>query len=61
MGVALETNNIHAPNEHFSMDCFKLGFLVITNILTRLSQRVEQEKDGLCGNSAEQERRIEKR
>ena len=57
MGVALETNNIHAPNEHFSMDCFKLGFLVITNILTRLSQR----EDDLCGNSAEQERRIEKR
>lgn len=60
MGVALETNNIHAPNEHFSMDCFKLGFLVIINLLTRLSQRVEQERNDLCGNSAEQKRRVEK-
>ncbi len=41
MGVALGTDNIHAPNEHFRIDCFKLGFLVMTNILTRLSQRVE--------------------
>ncbi|VHO03664.1 dipeptidase [Candidatus Rhabdochlamydia sp. T3358] len=60
MGVGLPTNNIHAPNEHFSMDCFKLGFLVMTNLLTRLSQRVEQREEDLCGNSAEQERRIEK-
>lgn len=42
MGVALGTDNIHAPNEHFRMDCFKLGFLVMTNILTRLSQRVKE-------------------
>jgi acetylornithine deacetylase/succinyl-diaminopimelate desuccinylase-like protein len=41
MGVALSTDNIHAPNEHFSMDCFKLGFLVMTNILQRLSQKTE--------------------
>lgn len=60
MGVALETDNIHAPNEHFSMECFKLGFLVMTNLLTRLSQRVEQGEDGLCGNSIEQERRIKR-
>lgn len=41
MGVALETDNIHAPNEHFRMDCFKLGFLVIVSILQKLSQRAE--------------------
>ncbi|KAG6558964.1 Succinyl-diaminopimelate desuccinylase [Candidatus Rhabdochlamydia oedothoracis] len=45
MGVSLSTNNIHAPNEHFSLECFKLGFLVMTNIFTRLSEQGDKEKD----------------
>lgn len=39
MGVALSSDNIHAPNEHFRVECFKLGFLVMISILHRLSQK----------------------
>lgn len=51
IGVALGTDNIHAPNEHFSMDCFKLGFLVMISIFTQLSQRKDYGEDGLCESS----------
>ena len=37
IGVGLDTDDIHAPNEHFGLDRFKLGFLVVGQILARLS------------------------
>jgi acetylornithine deacetylase/succinyl-diaminopimelate desuccinylase-like protein len=33
MGVGLSTDNIHAPNEHFSIDRLKKGFYIITQTL----------------------------
>lgn len=33
MGVGLDTDNIHAPNEHFSIDRFRKGFLSVIHIL----------------------------
>ena len=33
MGVGLDTDNIHAPNEHFSLDRFEKGFYSIVHIL----------------------------
>jgi acetylornithine deacetylase/succinyl-diaminopimelate desuccinylase-like protein len=33
MGVGLDTDNIHAPNEHFGLDRFEQGFLIMGNIL----------------------------
>lgn len=33
MGVGLDTDNIHAPNEHFSIERFKKGFLSVIHIL----------------------------
>ncbi|HRW58856.1 MAG TPA: M20/M25/M40 family metallo-hydrolase [Chlamydiales bacterium] len=33
MGTALPTDNIHAPNEHFMMEQFQKGFLVVANML----------------------------
>ncbi len=33
MGMGLDTDDIHAPNEHFGLDRFELGFLLMTNIL----------------------------
>ena len=33
MGVGLDTDNIHAPNEHFSLDRFRKGFMSIIHIL----------------------------
>lgn len=36
MGVALDTDNIHAPNENFDMERFQKGFLIIGNTLERL-------------------------
>jgi acetylornithine deacetylase/succinyl-diaminopimelate desuccinylase-like protein len=35
IGVGLDEDDIHAPNEHFGMDQFKLGVLLMTNILMR--------------------------
>ncbi|MES2345685.1 MAG: M20/M25/M40 family metallo-hydrolase [Chlamydiota bacterium] len=35
IGVGLDGDDIHAPNEHFGMDRFRLGMLLMTNILTR--------------------------
>jgi acetylornithine deacetylase/succinyl-diaminopimelate desuccinylase-like protein len=37
IGTALAQDNIHAPNEHFGLDRFKRGFLVIGGILGTLS------------------------
>lgn len=33
MGVGLDTDNIHAPNEHFSIERFRKGFLSVIHIL----------------------------
>jgi acetylornithine deacetylase/succinyl-diaminopimelate desuccinylase-like protein len=33
MGVGLDTDNIHAPNEHFSLERFRKGFLSVIHIL----------------------------
>ncbi|MBN2479792.1 MAG: dipeptidase [Parachlamydiales bacterium] len=38
IGVALSTDNIHAPNEHFGLDRFEKGFLTCSNILTILGR-----------------------
>jgi acetylornithine deacetylase/succinyl-diaminopimelate desuccinylase-like protein len=37
IGVGLEEDDIHAPNEHFGLDRFELGYLIIARILCRLS------------------------
>ncbi len=37
LGTALGTDKIHAPNEHFSVSCFKMGYLMITQFVERLS------------------------
>ncbi len=36
IGVGLADDDIHAPNEHFGLDRFELGFLTIGRILARL-------------------------
>nr|NGX48107.1 hypothetical protein [Chlamydiota bacterium] len=33
MGFGLDTDNIHAPNEHFGLDRFEQGFLTMGRIL----------------------------
>ncbi len=37
IGVGLSDDDIHAPNEHFGLDRFELGFLTMGRILSRLS------------------------
>lgn len=37
MGVGLPDDDIHAPNEHFGLDRFELGYLIIGRILSLLS------------------------
>jgi acetylornithine deacetylase/succinyl-diaminopimelate desuccinylase-like protein len=37
IGVGLAGDDIHAPNEHFGLDRFELGYLTIGRILARLS------------------------
>lgn len=37
MGMGLADDDIHAPNEHFGLDRFELGFLTMTKILELLS------------------------
>jgi acetylornithine deacetylase/succinyl-diaminopimelate desuccinylase-like protein len=37
IGVGLAGDDIHAPNEHFGLDRFELGYLTIGRILSRLS------------------------
>ena len=36
LGVALSSDKIHAPNEHFSISRLKKGYLVITQLIERL-------------------------
>ncbi len=38
-GFALDTDNIHAPNEHFSWECFKKGFLTVSTLLRKLTEK----------------------
>jgi acetylornithine deacetylase/succinyl-diaminopimelate desuccinylase-like protein len=37
IGVSLDTDDIHAPNEHFSLKQLKDGFLSMGRILGRMS------------------------
>ncbi len=37
IGTALPSDKIHAPNEHFSIDQFKKGYLVITQLIEKLA------------------------
>lgn len=37
IGLGLPSDDIHAPNEHFGLDRFELGFLTMGRILSRLS------------------------
>jgi acetylornithine deacetylase/succinyl-diaminopimelate desuccinylase-like protein len=37
MGFGLPQDNIHAPDEHFGLDRFEMGFLTVARILSRLS------------------------
>ena len=37
IGVGLSNDDIHAPNEHFGLDRFEMGYLIIGRILSRLS------------------------
>ncbi len=37
MGMGLAEDDIHAPNEHFGLDRFKLGFLTVCKIVEKLS------------------------
>lgn len=41
MGVGLDSDDIHAPNEHFGLDRFELGYLVIGRTLSLLSAERE--------------------
>lgn len=38
MGVSLDEDDIHAPNEHFGLDQFYQGYQVMTSFLTRLNR-----------------------
>ena len=37
-GFALDTDNVHAPNEHFEWECFKKGFMTVALMLWKISQ-----------------------
>lgn len=39
IGMGLAEDDIHAPNEHFGLDRFELGYLVLGRILSRLSSQ----------------------
>lgn len=41
IGVGLADDDIHAPNEHFGLDRFELGYLTIGRILGRLSEEMK--------------------
>ncbi|MGE5196501.1 MAG: M20/M25/M40 family metallo-hydrolase [Anaerolineae bacterium] len=45
IGVGLGSDNIHAPDEHFDEERFKIGFLTIAAFLKRIA-------DGDYGRSA---------
>ncbi len=37
-GFALDTDDVHAPNEHFRWECFKKGFMTVAKVLWKMSQ-----------------------
>lgn len=37
-GFALDTDDVHAPNEHFHWECFKKGFMTVACLLWEISQ-----------------------
>lgn len=37
LGFALDTDNVHAPNEHFEWECFQKGFLVMLKLFWELA------------------------
>jgi len=37
IGVSLDSDDIHAPNEHFSLDQLQQGFLMMGRILGRFA------------------------
>jgi acetylornithine deacetylase/succinyl-diaminopimelate desuccinylase-like protein len=37
LGFALETDNVHAPNEHFVWECFQKGFLTMLRLFWELA------------------------
>lgn len=39
MGYGLDTDQIHAPNEHFGLDRFEQGFLTIGSILSQFNEK----------------------
>lgn len=39
MGCALPSDNIHAPNEHFSLESFEKGFYVIAQLIRNMGER----------------------
>lgn len=39
LGTAIESDLVHAPNEHFSWDRFKKGYLIISEIISKLGHR----------------------
>lgn len=42
IGVGLADDDIHAPNEHFGLDRFEIGYLTMGRILSRLSSNPSQ-------------------
>lgn len=38
LGMGLDDDNIHAPNEHFGLDRLQKGYMIMVNILHELSQ-----------------------
>jgi acetylornithine deacetylase/succinyl-diaminopimelate desuccinylase-like protein len=44
-GFALDTDDIHAPNEHFEWDCFKKGFMTVALVLWKISQEKKTSKE----------------
>jgi len=39
MGFGLDSDNIHAPNEHFGFDRLKKGFLTVGNLLEQFNAK----------------------
>ncbi len=41
-GFALDTDDVHAPNEHFNWECFKKGFMTVARVLWEMSQKKKE-------------------
>lgn len=39
MGMGVLSDNIHAPNEHFDLERFKKGFLIVSKIIEKLGKK----------------------